>query len=129
MSEVQDKNALLVETARHILADARYQTDDWDAIALVFNFEGGRKNIYGYVYFANGDWEARAPRDNARSALEAMIELQSAMENETGKKWQKALIQITRSDQGLNIVLEYDDPKRWSVSPSNLESLVAELKP
>lgn len=51
------------------------------------------------------------------------------MEQETGKKWLKALVQINRLDQSVNITFEYDDERRWQAGPANYEAIAMEVKP
>lgn len=129
MNEVEVRNTITIEVARLILSDPRYATDNWSEISIVYNFLNGRENLYGYVYFPDGRWEARLPDDSKWESLDKMLELQAAMERETGKKWIKALVHITRADQGLNIQFEYDDPKKWVINPGDLEKSVAALRP
>lgn len=129
MSEVDAKSALTLEVARLILSDPRYASDDWQDIAIVYNFLDGRENTFGYVFFPDGKWEARLPDDHNWDAVDKMLELQTMMERETGKRWLRALFHIKRDDQSMNIQFEYDDREKWMINPGDLEKSVAALKP
>ena len=121
---------LTIEIGSTIVSDAEYREDStWEAIAIVYNFLNGRQNSYGYIFRSDSSWKASLPQDDDDAILDKMLELQAAMQRETGKKWIKALVHITRADEGLNIQFEYDDPKKWVINPGDLEKSVAALKP
>jgi len=88
---------------------------------------GSQEALYGYIFKEDGDWEARVP--SGFDVLDAFIELQAAMERQTGKKWLRALIHINRETTEINIQFEYDDPTRWQIVPSKLEESVNALRP
>ncbi len=121
---------MIIEVGTAIVQDAEYRSDmSWETIAVVYNFLNGRQNSYGYIFRADGSWKASLPQDEDDAILDKMLALQAAMERDTGKKWIKALVHITRADQGLNIQFEYDDPDKWVINPGDLENSVAALKP
>jgi hypothetical protein len=71
-------DALVHEIGQAILADAHYAEREWSGIALVIKV-GQRKRMYGYVYSADGEWEAETPDDfdvidRARDLAEVMAE-------------------------------------------------------
>jgi hypothetical protein len=129
MMATQDaENALVHEVGRLIVTDSAYAEPNWRIAAVVYNFVGGRKNSFGYVFYANGSWKAELP-DDGFDDQKKMLELQSAMERRTGKKWQRALVHIIRETGAMNITFEYDDPTRWTINPAKLEESIEALRP
>lgn len=126
---MNDPNLVLREAGAAIIRDPEYRDMDWDIIALVYNFLDGRQNAYGYIFMADGSWKASLPKDEDDIILDKMLELQSAMEQQTGKKWIKALVHINRQEQTVDMQFEYDDPGKWVIKPSDLEASVLALKP
>lgn len=126
---MQDPNAILNQAGAAIVRDPEYNALDWDVIAIVYNFEDGRKNRYGYIFNDDGTWRASLPQDDDRTILNLMLELQAAMERQTGKKWLKALVHINRQEQNVNVTFDYDDPNKWVIKPADLETSVMALKP
>ena len=126
---MMDASEIMYKVGAAIIADPEYVSRDWDQISIVYNFENGRKNRYGYIFMDDGSWHASLPVDDHRAILNSMLELQAAMERETGRKWIKALVLINREDESLDIKFEYDDPKKWVINPGDLEASVAALRP
>lgn len=122
-------NELIHQIGAAIVTDPEYRDGNWDSIALVYDFVGGQKDRNGYLYRNPDYWEGSLPDDDDRVILKSMLELQSVMEQQMGKKWIKAVVQIKREEQSVDFIFEYDDAKRWHVSPANLEAVVAALKP
>jgi hypothetical protein len=120
-------DTLIAEVGRLIFEDREYAPDDWAVAAVVFNFVNGRRNSFGYVFKSDGSWEARLP--DSWDSIDKMLELQAAMERQTGKKWHRALIHITRETTAMNVQFEYDDPTRWQIVPSKLDESVNALRP
>ena len=122
-----EADALVQKVGSLIVRNERYLAGDWATIAVVADLVGGREATYGYVFMLDGDWEARIP--SGFDVLDAFLELQAAMERQTGKKWLRALIHINRETTAMNIQFEYDDPTRWQIVPSKLEESVNALRP
>lgn len=120
---------LIVEIGKAIILDERYRDGDWSGIALVGNFADGRESMHGYVYRNDGSWSGCIPEDPDDDILDKMLDLKRSMAEEKGTAWHQCLVQISRAKQDVNIKFEYDDPKRWSVTPANLEQMVDELRP
>lgn len=122
-----ESDALVQKVGSLIVRNERYLAGDWATIAVVADLVGGREATYGYIFKSDGDWEARLP--SGFDVLDAFLELQTAMERQTGKKWHRALIHINRETTAMNIQFEYDDPTRWQIIPSKLEDTVNALRP
>ncbi len=128
--DMTQANALIAETSRLIFTDPAYAHNEWKDAAVVFNFVKGRNNVFGYIFRYDGTWKAELPAMKVwMEAIERMLELQTLMECQTGKKWQRALVHINRETTAFNITFEYDDPTRWTINPGNLEESVNALRP
>ena len=127
--EVMNADELIVEIGKAIVLDERYRNDDWSGIAVIGNFSGGRESMHGYVYRDDGTWSGCIPADPDDDILDKMLDLKRIMAVEKGADWHQCLVQISRAKQDVSIKFEYDDPQRRSVTPTNLDQMVEELRP
>ena len=107
-----------METGSLILKSDDYLDNRWESIAIVGNFSHGQQRMNGYVYFEDGDFEARIP---SFDALRRIRTLREEMTKEKGEYWHQCLIHITRPEMKINIQFEYDDPDRWSLKKVSLD--------
>ena len=112
-----------------VSSHAAYAGSDWAYIALVATITRQRRSISGYVFFSDGHWEAKLPRDPQRSVMKGFRRLHDRMAALDGVAWQQCLLEITRQDQTVSVEFEYDDPDRWSLTPDNLEQILGEAAP
>lgn len=119
-------NGQVIELGTLISSHPSYDGTDWSYIALVASFSGGRRSMFGYVFFADGHWEARVPRDPERTVMKAFRRLHEQMEIEDGVVWLQCLLEITKAEHTITVDFEYNDPDRWSVTPANLQEVVGE---
>lgn len=117
---------LLMELGQMILADANYVDRDWVGIAVVFQHDP-RTRQFGYVYDADGKWEAETP--SSFDALRKAGELRTSMAGDDGAMWKSCLVQIKRPGPKLVTDFDWDDGARWAISPANLAARVEELRP
>lgn len=117
----------VIELGRLVSSHPAYADTDWSYIALVATFAEGRRSMFGYVFFADGRWEAKLPRDRDRSVMRAFRKLHERMTVADGFGWLQCLLEISRQDQTVAVQFEYDDANRWSVTPDNLEERIGEL--
>ena len=118
---------LIMKIGTMILNDERYE-DDWSALSLVGDLANGGKGMHGYVYFSDGRFEGRIPAVG-RPLIKLFIALRDEMDRTKGVSWHQCLVQITRPDLDIRIQFEYDDPRRWSVTPANLSAQVEAMRP
>lgn len=126
---MQDPDNLIINIGSAIVLDPKFRNLDWDSTAIIFEALDTGWSSHGYIFREDGSWEARTPKDDDFEIYDMTINLQSAMEQQDGKKWLKALVQIKRSDQSVNFTFEYDDYKRWEAGPNNFEEIAVEVKP
>ena len=107
------QNALIFEIGEMILDDPEYAGDTWDALSIVTTLDDGTERMSGYVYDAEGGFEAAAP-ERFGPILDKLIELRERMEETGGGAFVQCLIQIKKPDYALTVKFEHDDPGRWS---------------
>lgn len=118
-------DALVHEIGQAIIADANYAERDWNGIALVIEV-AQRKRMYGYIYLADGQWEAETPDDF--DVIERAGNLADVMA-EGGNRWIRCLVQISRPGPKIDIKFDYDDHAEWLVSPGNYSEMAETLRP
>lgn len=117
---------LLMGVGQAIIADESYRRD-WAGLTLVAELDGG-ESLFGYLYQADGEWEAELPSDTD-DMLDRLLALREAMTARDGKSWKACKLTVTRPELSFHSEFEYDDGRRWHVSPANLEQRVKELRP
>lgn len=118
-------DALVNALGQAVIADANYRDRDWNGIALVVEV-AQRKRMYGFVYDADGEWEAETPADFG--VIETARQLAEVMAGGSNG-WTRCLIQISRPGPKLNIAFDYDDTGDWVVTPGNHAAMVEKLRP
>jgi hypothetical protein len=119
----------VIELGKLVSSHPAYDDADWSYIALVTTFAQGRRSMLGYVFFADGHWEAKLPRDRERTVMKAFRQLHERMAAADGMAWLQCLMEVSRQDHTVAVQFEYDDPNRWSVTPDKLEEQIGELSP
>jgi len=119
-------NGEVIELAELVSSHQAYSGTDWSYIAIVATFTRQRRSMVGYVFFADGHWEARLPRDRQRSVMKAFRKLHEHMAAVDGVAWQQCLLEITRRDRTVSVEFEYDDPDRWTLMPADLAEILKE---
>jgi hypothetical protein len=117
-------NGEVIGLAELVSSHQAYSGTDWTYIALVATITRQRRSMFGYVFFSDGHWEAKLPRDPQRSVMKGFRRLHDRMAALDGVAWQQCLLEITRQDQTVSVEFEYDDPDRWSLTPDNLEQIL-----
>ena len=123
MDAVADQS--LVRIGAMIVQDERYVGRDWDGIAVVALVDDDSVDMTGFVYDADGKASPGTPRNP-----DLMDELED-FRRTTGAngKWGAVLLQIRKPAMTVKVRFEYDDPKKWKVTPTNMESLKDEFRP
>lgn len=105
-------SALIREIGEMVLDDPEFEADTWDAISLVATFHDGSEEMSGYMYFADGSFEAAAPF-NIGDIVDKFLELREHMEENGQGAFLQSLLHITKPDIALRLQFEHDNPKRW----------------
>jgi hypothetical protein len=102
---------------------------NWTEFTLIIGFDsdGDIDETYGYAYGPGGASSAfsvtpRLIRPEANAYRERL-----RLEGDKGMI--KMLFQFNRDTRRVNADLEYENPKRWQVTPANIDRIVEELRP
>lgn len=121
------KNDIIIELCKALLSDAGIVGQGaWKKLVVVGVSGQGYGRMYGYRFDMQDDWEAVSPdggqpQDILKRLQQAMLE-----ESPTGRAWVACLIRIG-SDGSYGVDFEYEDAHRWSVTPKNLQTRIAEF--
>lgn len=124
-----DKDTLIAEIGRRLVADPEVADGDWHGYALVVRYGDGAvaRRISGFRYRANGDFEAATPRDPALA--DAFDALRDATRVPGKAPWDACVLRIRREDGKLMLEFEYDAPERWDITPATLADVAARARP
>lgn len=128
MGDIHPPTDLVHEVGRLIVQDKQINSHPWQSLALVIVLDGA-SSMSGYVYDAEGRSTPELPDNN--EIFGACKRLRDAMQqdNPTKQPWKAALFQIRRPDMKATFQFEYDDPRRWKVTPRNFTTMPEELRP
>lgn len=130
MAEMLDQGRateLVHEIGSMVVNSERYRERPWESLSIVVVIDGQSVQLSGYTYDASGKPQAGNPGNF--DINDRFEELQETMAGVDQRRWKSALLQIVRDGAKLNIDFEYDDPSRWKVTPTNVATKPAELRP
>jgi hypothetical protein len=120
---------LMGDIARAIVNSSKMQGVDWVEISIVVTVdESGEPNeIFGYAYDEKGKYTAVAPK--LREIEQPVAAYWEWLRQDGDKGFQKMLFQFNRASRKVNADFEYNDRGRWKVTPNNVDSIIAQLRP
>lgn len=126
---VTQNTALMEAIAREIARSDELSGIDWVEVTAVFGMDadGDVNESYGYAYDRGG-------KPHAVAFLEDPIEREVRryrdwLRPQADKGIIKMLFQFNRDTRRANADFEYDDPKRWQVTPANIDTITETLRP
>jgi len=113
---------------RALIDNMRGAPDDWASFAMVVSLSEGRiAGTSGYTYSPDGTVSAVASRPTAvMAALDAYLAGHYRPED---PRPVKLLVQFDRDLGRYEVTFEDADETRWKVTPENIETLPAQLRP
>lgn len=122
-----DKNALIVEIGKLIVADVKVSSAHWDGFALVAWYGDGVSKLNGFRY---ADERPGQPATPASPEIQQRLdELRDVTTVDGEASWNACVIRL-RHDTGKAIVeFAYDDADAWHVTPSTATDIAARAKP
>ena len=112
---MKTRDSLVNEVASLIINNRAYKDKQWDSVSVTIRFELPSIWKGGIIYF-DDDYESEPPR--GFELPKKMVELRDLMTQEDGNEWVCCLIKISAKEQSIDIDFEYDDPKRWYLTPT-----------
>jgi hypothetical protein len=98
----------------------------WESIALVVTVGEGCCQMFGYLYRGTEIIPLSIEGD---SLFELFPALRDAMAVDEKSKWKQCLFTITKPDLEMEIDFEYKKANRWRITPKNIDTLPAQLRP
>ncbi|WP_296734796.1 hypothetical protein [Variovorax sp.] len=129
---VSQNMELMGAIAREIVNSGEPQGVDWVEVSAIFSIDadGDVNGSYGYVYDARGQAHAAAFLEDP---IEREVKAYRDWLLHKGRKGDKGIIkmlfQFNRQTRRVRADFEYEDPRRWQVTPANLDARVKELRP
>ena len=88
---------------------------DWDSVSVVVCFDSPSIWMQGILYLAD-DYVTKNPTSLALT--DKLIDLRNLMSKEDGGEWVVCLIKISALTQEIEVDFEYEDKKRWYLTPT-----------
>lgn len=122
-----DKDALIVEIGRLIVADAKVAAQPWDRYALVAWYGDGVSKLNGFRYVGE---EAGQPATPATPELEDRLdELRDATQVDGKAPWHACVFRLDHRTGKATVDFEYENPERWHVTPATAAEIAQRARP
>ncbi|KLV04006.1 hypothetical protein ABT56_15355 [Photobacterium aquae] len=120
----------LIELASLFLETKDVKDNDWTECCFVFEFGEGHVSNSGYLYDGDEVTPAIASIECYPVLLGyKLLELRELIYSECGHKFIQLLFQMENKTKRFKIDFEFDDPKRWAITPCNMFEMRERLKP
>lgn len=125
---MSENSELVEDLVGAIINSDQIEQQNWQTFSLVIVFQDDRvSETYGYSYDVEGEWEAFSVRPRLVNAEAGSY--REWLKQENDKAVIKMLVQFNRASNKFNVDFEYENPARWSVTPSNVNEITKELHP
>lgn len=119
---------LFHEIGAAIVRDQEVSRKRWDCLALVVEMMGTASSMHGYLY-RGAEWVPFAPEGDAL-CFDLFPALHEEMaRDEASGPWKACLCTITKPRYDIELDFEYENARRWAVTPRNIETIPAQLRP
>lgn len=128
-SDGLDRNALVADIGRRLVADPAVSDGAWAGYALIVRYGQGAiaRRVAGFRYDADGVATAATPHDSGIG--EAFDALREATRLPGKEPWQACVLRILRADGHVGLEFEYEVPERWDITPDSMAEVVARARP
>lgn len=120
----------LIEIAKLFLECQRVKENQWTEFSFVFEFGEGHISNSGFLY--NGDDVIPATakiKDYPVLLGDTLLTLRELVYKECGHNFIQLLFQMESKTNRFKVDFEFDDPKRWKITPSNMFEMREKLRP
>lgn len=112
---MKSRDELVKNIASDIINDRNFSKLEWDSISVAIRFEP--PSIWeGAIAYIGEDYVTEHPSGFDLSYR--MVALRDLMKEEDGKEWLTCLIRISALTQEIDIEFEYEDVRRWYLTPT-----------
>lgn len=118
------------EIASLILETEDIKENNWTVCSFVFEFGEGHISNSGFLYNGDEVTPATAKIKNHPVLIgDTLLALCEFIHNECGHKFVQLLFQMENETKRFKIYFEFDDNKRWKITPSNMFEMREKLRP
>lgn len=120
-------DALLHELGQALVNDPEVSQHDWEGLAFVAEVSDGfASSFFGYLFVGE---ERSAFCPDSEEVFELLGAFHAATCEGEESSWVACLIQIKMPEGTIKLSFEHKDPKRWAVTPRNIDTMPASLRP
>ena len=124
------KDETLIEIAGLFLRCKKVEENPWTEFVFVFEFGEGHISNSGFLYNGEKVRPATASIEDEQLLLDNTLEqLREEIYQQCGDKFNQLLFQMENETKRFKIDFEFDDPKRWTITPSNMFEMREKLRP
>ena len=121
---------VLNEIATLFLRCKKVKENPWTECVFVFEFGEGHISNSGFLYNEDDIRPATASIDEEKLLLgDTLSVLRDSIYKQCGHKFNQLLFQMENETKRFKIDFEFDDPKRWAITPSNMFEMREKLRP
>ena len=122
-SEFARADELVLAIGNAILEDDNIKNREWESLALVIEIADGDRNMYGYVFDANGEAHAEVPEES--NVIELAQQLREEMSKDD-EPWRAMLFQVF----GDELRLSFDhEGNEWAMTADNVDEILEKIRP
>jgi hypothetical protein len=128
--DAPDRDALVHRIGMLIVTDKGVDAAPWDGYALIVRYDeagGASRRMAGFRYRDGAGFEAATPGNPTIGA--ALDALREGMRGEAQPAWDVCVVQIRRDTRKVHVDFEYDDPRRWDITPATLTDVAERARP
>jgi hypothetical protein len=120
----------VLELGNLILRCQKVINNEWEMLSLVYDTDGGHSANSGFLY-ANEKIRPFSASIEGSPLLvrDSILMFREKIYEETGKYFKQLLIQIEKKTNRIKIDFEFENPERWSMSPSKIKEMREYLRP
>ena len=124
------KDEVLMDIAQLFLRCSDLIDYEWKQVTFVFELGEGCTSNSGFLYDGEVITPAAASIEDEQLLLDNTLEqLREDIYQQCGEKFNQLLFQMENETKRFKIDFEFDDPKRWAISPSNMFEMREKLRP
>ncbi len=122
-----DKDALIVEIGRLLVADAKVSAKPWDAYSLVAWFGDGVRKLNGFRYVGSAPGEPATPSNAGVEAAIAALRAATAVDGTV--PWRACVVKLDRGSGKATVDFAYDNTDLWQVTPATAADIAERARP
>lgn len=122
-----NRDELIVDIGRLIVADRKVSAQPWDGYALVAYYDGSVSKLNGFRYA--GDEPGKPATPESFELEERLDELREATRVDGKAPWRACVVRLTRDTGKATVDFEYEHPEHWHVTPATVADVAARARP